>query len=443
VLPTFVKPHRDSLSASTADTQKLFVLLKAIPAGDLAAARPQLALALVIDTSGSMRDLADASTGEKTARVTKLQQAIEATRRMLTDERLQPHDQFCLISFDDEARTVSPLSPLDRLHSAQSALARLDRFSGGTHLAKGLRAAMRELNHAPQNAVRRIILLTDGEAFDEKECYAAARELGETGISLVTMGIGDEYNEELLRDLAEMAHGRPHHLPAMHDFHSVLESEIGISVREVVTDLQLAAQTVRGVSLDSITRVYPDLAEIPCSSTHYALGHMAAGDYTVWTLEFTISGLCRPEGRARLAQLQLQGFAPALGQRLSSTHDVTVQFTADENAIADVDGEVLGYIQQRNADRMVQNAVRQLKTNATAAQQSLESAAQLTRRVGNAMQTKVLEESLHELRTTGSLSRNARKTVTLSGRTCTIKTSAASDATSAPSQDVIRKLTGA
>ena len=35
-----LKPHRDSLQAATAELQKLFVLLKVIPAGQLSRARP-------------------------------------------------------------------------------------------------------------------------------------------------------------------------------------------------------------------------------------------------------------------------------------------------------------------------------------------------------------------------------------------------------------------
>jgi Ca-activated chloride channel family protein len=87
-----LKAHRDSLQAGTSDPQKLFVLLKVIPDAETARSRPPLALALVVDTSGSMRDKTDAGTaggpGGGTARSTKLDHAIKAAQTLVNDERL-------------------------------------------------------------------------------------------------------------------------------------------------------------------------------------------------------------------------------------------------------------------------------------------------------------------------------------------------------------------
>ena len=53
------RPHRAALKSDSTDEQKLFAMLKVIPKGEVAAAQPPLAFALVIDTSGSMREFAD------------------------------------------------------------------------------------------------------------------------------------------------------------------------------------------------------------------------------------------------------------------------------------------------------------------------------------------------------------------------------------------------
>ena len=55
MLSVSIKPHRGYLRAD-APGQKLFVLLRLRPSVEAARARPGVALAVVIDTNGSMRE---------------------------------------------------------------------------------------------------------------------------------------------------------------------------------------------------------------------------------------------------------------------------------------------------------------------------------------------------------------------------------------------------
>jgi Ca-activated chloride channel family protein len=66
VLHLILQPHRENLQARNPEPQKIFVMLKVIPNAATARARPPLALALVVDTSGSMREKADAQAGSAT-----------------------------------------------------------------------------------------------------------------------------------------------------------------------------------------------------------------------------------------------------------------------------------------------------------------------------------------------------------------------------------------
>lgn len=439
-----LKPHRDSLQAGTPDLQKLFVLLKVIPAPVLAGVRPPLALALVIDTSGSMRE------GTLGRGASKLQRALAATEAILGDARLVENDLVSLIQFDDVARVVWPLAPLGNRQGARAALKRLETYAGGTRMAQGLMAAQRELRRIEQGGVaQRVLLLTDGQAFDPEECRAAAHQLAELNAPLVTMGAGEDYNEELLRDLAEIGRGRPYHLQEMERLGEVFGSEVQSSIREVVTDLRAQVQTVSGVSLDSVTRVYPDLAEMTLGQStgqtqSVSLGNVRAGDYTVFVLELTLSGRARGVGRARLAQVQLSGAVPTSQDTIESPQqDVVVSFSGERSAVEAVDEEVLGYVQQRNADRLVQNALRLAPQDKAGARRSLQSALELTRRIGNPAITRLLQNSLDELESQGKLSSAMRKTIALETRTRTIKTQGADALTDVPGEDEIRRLTGA
>ena len=78
---------------------------------------------------------------------------------------------------------------------------------------------------------KRVLLLTDGQTFDEAECRPLATRLAESNTPLIAIGVGVEYNEELLRDLAELSQGRPYHLAQMGQLGDILNDEIGSSVR--------------------------------------------------------------------------------------------------------------------------------------------------------------------------------------------------------------------
>ena len=102
------------------------------------------------------------------------------------------------------------------------------------------------------------------------------------------------------------------------------------------------------------------------------------------------------------------------------TLDLSVSFDGDQTATTVVDSEVLGYVQQRNADRLMRDASQLAATDANGAQQKLQAALNMTRQVGNISLTKTLESAMEELAKTGTLSSARRKTVMLSGRTRTM-----------------------
>jgi Ca-activated chloride channel family protein len=375
---------------------------------------------------------------------TKLDQAIHAAQTLINDARLSPEDNVAVVHFDDDAQSLLPLSPLSRKQAALQAADSLRNYSGGTHIAKGLRCAERELAGLPSSVAKRVLLLTDGQTFDEAECRPLAGRFAESNTPLIAIGVGVEYNEELLRDLAELSQGRPYHLAQMGQLGDILNDEIGSSVREVVTDLQATVSTVKGVKLGAMTRVYPSLSEVTAAGTSYRLGNIATGDYTVFVLEFTVSGIARPPSRVRIAQLGLTGHVPGLGRREELPPlDLFVAFTTDERQVSEVDAEVLGYVQQKNLDRMVQDAVKVAGSDPGKARQTLQAAVGMTQRVGNSAMTRILQDALNELTQSGTISVGTRKTVALGGRTKTVKTGSTVSMEGVPSNEDIRKMTGA
>ena len=428
--------------------------------------RPPLAFALVIDTSGSMQEFTDQkkaqeeiqklglqgqqhATGDGSHQAfnlslpSKLDQAIKAGHALLDDKRLTSSDKVSVIHFDDDARILLPLTPLADKAVAHQALEGLRQYSGGTHMGKALRCANQVLSDLAPQVAKRVLLLTDGKTFDEPDCRPLAEQLAKANSPVISISFGTEDDDKLLMDLAEISQGRPYHFGDM-SVEKIFDTEIGASVREVVTDLQATVAMVKGVSLDKLTRVFPSLSEVSLSSQPYRLGNIEAGEYTVFILELTVTGIARPLSRARLARVGLTGHVPGLGRRDElDPQDLFLTFTTDEAAVAAVDAEVLGYVQQTNVDRMVQDAVRQATVDAGRARKTLQIAAGMTRRLGNAGMTQMLENALDELNKTGTISPGTRKTVALGGKTKTIKTGGTQALEGIPSEEEIRKVTGA
>jgi Ca-activated chloride channel homolog len=452
--------------AGTADEQRLFVMLKLIPEASIAQTRGPLAMAVVIDTSGSMREFADQeaahyeierrklegqserndgaqSRSYDIRQVTKLDQAIDAAHRLIDDPRLKSEDRLTVIHFDTEASTLLALSPLGGRSDAHTAVDSLRGFSGETFMARGMQLAFDNLVDTPPETAKRVFLLTDGATRDESKCNQLAGQFAERNTPVVSIGIGSEYNEELLLRVSETSRGRPYHLEALDGLQKILDAEVESTTREVVTDLRVTLATVKGVRLESISRVYPSLCDVELSGPTSRLGNITAGDYTVFVFEMIASGMARPKSRVRLAQVTLSGHVPGLNKdETFPSQDLFVEFTDDEAAIAAVDPEVLEYVQQKNVDRLLHSAVAQATKNAGQAKQTLQVAIGMTKRLGNAAMTKVLENALGELNASGAISSGTRKTVVLGGRTKTVKAGGTIAVDSVSSEEQIRKLSG-
>ena len=457
MLHVTIKPHREYLRAN-ADAQKLFVMLKLLPTPEAAQARPRVHLALVIDTSGSMREPApglaaaiqpaepftvDGKTYNATFEgTTKLDIAMDAARRLVGSATLQPDDTVSIIRFDDDATVVAEGGIGQDRERLLAGIAGLADYSGGTLMGRGLTVAAETLGRGEQGA-RKVLLLTDGRAVDELDCRDAAEALAKLQTPIVALGVGEEYNEDLLSDLCSVSQGRPYDFRDMTALPDIFEAELGAATRQVIADVRVTVRTVRDVRLVSAMRAYPNLADIDPAQEPLPLGNIESGDHTVFILEFDLQG--RPPVRARLAQLGVTYLVPAQGYRGEvAPQDLVVEFTEDEALAAAVDSEVMGYVQQRNVDSLVRQATEQAKTNPEQAARTLQVARSMTQRLGNAGMTRALGAAVDELRGSGTIKIGTVKTIKLGARTQTMK-AGGPDAVpdDIPSEEEIRKITGA
>jgi len=165
--------------------------------GTTSSVRPPLSVAIVIDNSGSM-------SGEPLA------QARAAAGRLV--HALDPDDAFAIVSYASHERTIVPMTratPADQ----RRALAELDRLiaADGTCVSCGLARGTDELSRSPVHGLRRMVLISDGQAnegvFDRDALADLAAATAAAGISITTVGVGLDFDEVTMVRLANVGHG--------------------------------------------------------------------------------------------------------------------------------------------------------------------------------------------------------------------------------------------
>jgi len=230
--------------------------------------RRPVALALVIDRSGSMGEAAVAGAGTPgksrrraagdTGVADKLSFVKAATVRLL--DLMQDGDAVALVTFDDKVSVVKPLTVLDpRARRALATAVNSLQVGGSTFLEGGFRAGLEQLSlEARQRYGCKLVLLSDGEANVGEQRPAVLAEVAagaaHSGITTSTLGVGFDYNIALMSTVAEAGNGDFNHIPALEALDQILREEFTaaaeVTARSVEVSLDLPERLAFGTNVN-------------------------------------------------------------------------------------------------------------------------------------------------------------------------------------------------
>ena len=196
--------------------------------------RAPVNLALVIDKSGSMG-------GDKIEQAREA--ALEAVRRLSAD------DLVSLVVYDNGVRVLVPARRVGDGSELSSAIEGITA-SGGTNLHGGVVAGAAELRkHIEEGYAHRVLLLSDGLANVGPQTPEALGSLGaqlvREGISVTTIGLGLDFNEDLMTRLARRSDGNTYFVENSRDLTRVFNEELGdvlsIVARRLVLEIDFHA----------------------------------------------------------------------------------------------------------------------------------------------------------------------------------------------------------
>jgi Ca-activated chloride channel family protein len=198
--------------------------------------RTPLNLAVVLDRSGSM-------TG---AKIEKGRQAA-----MGLVDQLAPGDLFSLIAYSDNAEVLVPAQELEDKEVVKSRISRI-RPGGSTALYAGVELGATQIQrHLSSRRINRVILLSDGLANVGPSSTQDLRQLGhalsERGISVTTIGVGDDYNEDLMAGLAEASDANYYYVKDTERLPQIFAKELGELVTVAAREVRIEIICPKGV----------------------------------------------------------------------------------------------------------------------------------------------------------------------------------------------------
>jgi Ca-activated chloride channel homolog len=324
--------------------------------------RTPVNVALVIDKSGSMLG-------------PKVEHAKQAAIMALN--RLTKSDMVSVIAFNHRIERLVPAGPYENADEMRRRIESI-RADGQTAIFAAVSQGAQEIReYTTPERFSRVILLSDGQAnvgpSSPPELERLGRELGGQGISVTTLGLGLDYNEDLMVRLASASDGSHAFVEDPEQLVDIFNKEFGDILSVVGQDVEIDIECPEGIRP---MRALGREAKVSGQRISLKLNQVYGAQQKYVLIELDV-----PKNKARssteLAKVNASYVDPRTKQRQSLSGSAQVQFSASKDEVKrSINAEVLGSVTRQIAternekavklrdEGKVEEAKRELKSNA-------------------------------------------------------------------------------
>lgn len=220
---------------------------------------PKMAMAMVIDQSGSM-----CSPSEENTSVTGLDLAKQAALSAISE--LRSSDEAGVLAFDDTYHWIVPISQASDVDKMKEEVESIG-YGGGTSIYPAFQEAYTEILKSDAK-IKHIILLTDGQ--DEYTRYdTLINQVNEAGITVSTVAVGREAAQKVLSDIAERCGGRFYYTDVNNSIPRIFAQEVYLSTNtylineEFYPEIAGSHEILEGVFDEGCPALYGYIAATP------------------------------------------------------------------------------------------------------------------------------------------------------------------------------------
>jgi Ca-activated chloride channel family protein len=285
--------------AVASEPQILYTLIELLPAILTDLPDPPVNLCLVIDRSTSMQG-------------SRLDQVKSAVLQVI--DSLRDSDTFSVVTFSDRAEVIVPAQRGLAERTLAKAKVSTINAQGGTEILQGVLCGLMELHrHISPAAVNHLLLLTDGRTYgDEADCLMLASLAASDGIAISGLGIGDEWNDKFVDELAGRTGGSAAYINAAHDVAAFVQQAVRGLSSAYAERINVQVTLDPHVELETVFRVSPDAGPIPLEQP-LRLGSLPKSQPASILFKFRLPAL--PPGAQGVARMSFYADIVSLGRR--------------------------------------------------------------------------------------------------------------------------------
>jgi Ca-activated chloride channel homolog len=352
--------YRSSI-AVPGESAAAYALVKLIPASDQPTGPVGLNLALVLDVSGSMYE----EDGTGMSRLKRIQQA---ARQAI--DHLRPADTIALVAFAHNSQVVLGSTSLAERARIEEVIDKIDLFDvdpGGTAMDEGIRLGLAEVEkNVAAGKLSQLVVLTDGETSGEQACRDLAKSCAEKKVRFNIIGVGTEWNQGLIKDLAKLAEGDWGYI----DVNDATAAE-RVFLKEFESlaatgflDVEMHLRAMKDIKVKRVRMVVPEIKELTITEKEERhlvapLGTLERDKPTRYIVELSLPK--RPDGKFRIADVEVT-FDPGSGQH-ETTGLVPLEVTYSSAGQGYVNAEVAKHIDEVQIYELNKNLQQAIATN--------------------------------------------------------------------------------